>query len=149
MIRYISLWVKRTLKLPSLFQKRSTKALKCIHCILMCHSTSLLSYFIILDKNKFLISNEFSRNCQCRWPVPGVSSFLAKKLQNGTQDPTNVHFLYINKCEKWWSWMTLRITNAFILCDLFWKILKNHRTNTEGSFNKHKHHDLHRRHSHK
>ncbi len=29
----------------------------------------------------------------------------------------------------------LRTTNAFIVCDLFWKVQKGHATNREGSFN--------------
>ncbi len=28
----------------------------------------------------------------------------------------------------------LRMTNAFILCDLVWKVQKSHATNREGSF---------------
>ncbi len=28
----------------------------------------------------------------------------------------------------------LRMTNAFILCDLLWKVLKKHAANREGSF---------------
>ncbi len=29
----------------------------------------------------------------------------------------------------------LRMTNAFILCDLIWKVQKSHAANREGSFN--------------
>ncbi len=54
----------------------------------------------------------------------GVLS-LAKILQKSSQGYTQVHFISIktSKWEKWWSWW-LRITNAFILCNLLWKIQK-------------------------
>ncbi len=31
----------------------------------------------------------------------------------------------------------LRITTAFILCDIFWKVQKSHAANREGSLNSH------------
>ncbi len=43
-------------------------------------------------------------------------------------------FIKTSKWEKWWSWW-LRITNAFILCNLLWKVQKNLAANREGSFN--------------
>ncbi len=35
--------------------------------------------------------------------------------------------------EKWWLWW-LRMTNAFILCNLLWKVEKTLAANREGSF---------------
>ncbi len=60
--------------------------------------------------------------------------FLKKTLQEAAQRPTKVHFLLYkqvsgrNGDDEW-----LRMTNAFILCDLVWKVLKRHAANREGS----------------
>ncbi len=45
-----------------------------------------------------------------------------------------IFFIKTSKWEKWWSWL-LRMTNAFILCNLFWKVQKLLAANREGSFN--------------
>ncbi len=62
--------------------------------------------------------------------------FLAKILQKSSQGPTKVHFFHkkTSKWEKWLSWW-LRMTNAFILCNLLWKVQKGLAANREGSFN--------------
>ncbi len=62
--------------------------------------------------------------------------FLARILQKSSQGPTKVLFFLIktSKWEKWWSWW-LRMTNAFILCNLLWKVQKRLTVNREGSFN--------------
>ncbi len=61
--------------------------------------------------------------------------FLAKILQKSSQGPTKVHFfIKTSKWEKWCPWW-LRMTNAFILCNLLWKVQKGLAANREGSFN--------------
>ncbi len=58
--------------------------------------------------------------------------------ENTPDDHTETHkcslFLYkqLNGRNGDHEW--LRITNAFILCDLVWKVQKSHATNREGSF---------------
>ncbi len=60
--------------------------------------------------------------------------FLKKILQKAAQRPTKVHFFHINSGRNGdHEW--LRMTNAFILCDLVWKVQKSHAANREGSFN--------------
>ncbi len=59
--------------------------------------------------------------------------FLKKILKTAAQRPTKVHFFYINKIMGDYEW--LRMTNAFILCDLVWKVQKRHAVNRESSFN--------------
>ncbi len=55
--------------------------------------------------------------------------------ENTPEGHTNVHFFphkevsSENGDHQW-----LRTTNAFILCDLLWKIQKDHAVNREGSF---------------
>ncbi len=67
-----------------------------------------------------------------RWAVG--SFYLAKILQKISQRPPKVNFFHKNKSEeKWWSWW-LRMTNAFILCNLLWKVQKNLAANRECSF---------------
>ncbi len=63
--------------------------------------------------------------------------FLVKILQKSSQGPTKVLFFFIktSKREKWWSWW-FRMTNAFILCNLLWKVQKNLAAKRKGSFNK-------------
>ncbi len=61
--------------------------------------------------------------------------FLTKILQKSSQGPQKVpFFIKTSKWEKWWSWW-LRMTNAFILCNLLWKVQKSLAANREGSFN--------------
>ncbi len=60
---------------------------------------------------------------------------LTKIIQKVTQRPTKVHFFpykqisSINGDHQW-----IRMTNAFILCDLLWKFQKSHAANRDGSF---------------
>ncbi len=62
--------------------------------------------------------------------------FLTKILQKSSQGPTKVlFFIKTSKWEKWW-WGWLRMTNAFILCNLLWKVQKSLAVNREGRFNK-------------
>ncbi len=65
------------------------------------------------------------------------TEFLLKKiLQKAAPRPTKVFFSFYkwvsgrNSDHEW-----LRIANAFILCDLVWKVQKSHAANREGSFN--------------
>ncbi len=59
--------------------------------------------------------------------------FLAKILQKSSSLPTKfIFFIKTSKWEKWWSWW-LRMTNAFILCNLLWKVQKSLSPNREGS----------------
>ncbi len=59
---------------------------------------------------------------------------LTKILQKNSQWPTKVHFFHkTSKWEKWWSWW-FRMTNAFILCNLLWKVQKSIAANRKGSF---------------
>ncbi len=56
-----------------------------------------------------------------------------KILHKGSQGPTKVFFIKTSKWEKWWScW--LRMINAFILCNLLWKVQKRLAANRERSF---------------
>ncbi len=62
--------------------------------------------------------------------------FLVKILQKATQRPTKVNFFPYKQVsgrngEHEW----LRMTNAFILCDLLWKVQKCYAANREGCFN--------------
>ncbi len=66
-----------------------------------------------------------------QWAVG--SSFLTKILQQSSQWHTKVHFFHKNKWEKWWS-RRLTMTNAFILCNLLWKVQKRLAANKESSF---------------
>ncbi len=68
------------------------------HISLLCHSISYLPYFIILDKNNSvkLFHPKWVSSLETV-DLGGV--FLAKILQKGTQGPTKVHFLCINKWE--------------------------------------------------
>ncbi len=59
--------------------------------------------------------------------------------ENTTEELTGTHkcsffFIKTSKWKKWWSWW-LRMTNAFILCNLLWKVQKSLAANREGSFN--------------
>ncbi len=64
-----------------------------------------------------------------------VGSFFSRKYsRRAHRDPqTFSFFIKTNKWEKWWSWW-LRMTNAFILCNLLWKVQKNLAANRERSF---------------
>ncbi len=58
--------------------------------------------------------------------------------ENTPEEITGTHknylfFIKTSKCEKWWPW-SLRMTNAFILCNLLWKVQKGLAANREGSF---------------
>ncbi len=54
-----------------------------------------------------------------------VGSFFSRKYSRRAQrDPQkSIFFIKTSKWEKWWSWW-LRMTNAFILCNLLWKVQK-------------------------
>ncbi len=107
-------WPKhRTLKASVSFPKITTKTLKMTrHYILICHCTSLSPWYIILDKNNFV-----------------------KVFQKAAQIPTKVHFFqYKQKSWRYSDHEWLRMTNAFILCDLLLKFQKNNAANKEGSF---------------
>ncbi len=68
-----------------------------------------------------------------RWAV--VSFFLWKCSRRAHRDPQKFFFfMKTSKWEKWWSWW-LRMNNAFILCNLLWKVQKSLAVNREGSFN--------------
>ncbi len=59
--------------------------------------------------------------------------------ENTPEELTGTHtssffFIKTSNWEKWWSWW-LRMTNAFILCNLLWKVKKRLAVNREGSFN--------------
>ncbi len=64
-----------------------------------------------------------------------VGSFFSRKYSKRAHRDAQTFFLFIKtiKWEKWWSWW-LRITNAFILCNLLWKVQKCIAANKEGSF---------------
>ncbi len=71
-------------------------------------------------------AHHWSWSCDLHgWPVG--SFFLEKILQKAIKRPTKVQlFPYKqvsgrNGADEW-----LRITNAFILCDLVWKVKKSH-----------------------
>ncbi len=66
----------------------------------------------------------------------GEFFFSRKYSKRAQRDPQNLFFfIKTSKWEKWWSWW-LRMTNAFILCNLLWKVQKSLRVNREVSFNK-------------
>ncbi len=48
---------------------------------------------------------------------------------------SSLFFIKTSKWEKWWLWW-FRMTNAFILCNLLWKVQKNLAGNRESSFKK-------------
>ncbi len=57
-----------------------------------------------------------------------------KYSKRAHRDPQKfILFIKTSKWEKWWPWW-LRMTNAFILCNLLWKVQKNLAANREGSF---------------
>ncbi len=75
------------LKLLSLFQKYFPKALKCIPCIQLCRSTSVSLYY-----------DWDVQVSHYKWVLLKLGEFfLTKILQKGTQGPTKVNFLHINK----------------------------------------------------
>ncbi len=60
--------------------------------------------------------------------------FLPKYSRRAHRDPQKFFFfIKTRKWEKWWSWWH-RIANAFILCNLLWKVQKSLSENREGSF---------------
>ncbi len=64
-----------------------------------------------------------------------VGSFFSWKYsRRAHRDPQKfIFFIKTSKWEKWWSrW--LRMTYAFILCNLLWKVQKNLAANIKGSF---------------
>ncbi len=65
-----------------------------------------------------------------------AESFFSRKYsRRAHRDPPKfIFFIKTNKWGKWWSWW-LRITNAFILCNLLWKVQKSLAVNREGIFN--------------
>ncbi len=62
--------------------------------------------------------------------------FSRKYSRRAHRDPQKFFFYHKNKWEKWWSWW-LRMTNAFILCYLLWKVQKSLAANRKGSFKCH------------
>ncbi len=63
-----------------------------------------------------------------------VGSFFSRKYsRRAHRDPHE--FIFFIKTSKWekWSWW-LRMTNAFILCNLLWKVQKHFAANREDSF---------------
>ncbi len=61
--------------------------------------------------------------------------FSRKYIRRACRDLQKfIFFIKTSKWEKWWSWC-LRMTNAFILCNLLWKVQKSLAANREGSFN--------------
>ncbi len=67
-----------------------------------------------------------------QWAVG--SFFLRKYSRRAHKDPQKFFFfIKTSKWVKWWSWW-LRMTNAFILCNLLWKVQKSLAANREGSF---------------
>ncbi len=115
------------------FHKIKPKTLNWLPYIIICHCTSISSWFIILDKNNcksFLsLLNPYMSLC-----VGGVCAH-EKTLEGLTGTHTSSFFRHKqvsgrNGDNKW-----LRMTNVFILCDLLWKVQKNHAANIEGSFN--------------
>ncbi len=97
-------------------------------CILVCHSISVLPYSIILDKNNYV------KHPKWEWRS-GVVFFSRENTPEGCTGTQKSYFFPYrqvsgrNGDNEW-----LRITNAFILCDLLWKVQKNHAANRKGSF---------------
>ncbi len=68
-----------------------------------------------------------------QWAVG--SFFLQKYSRRAHRDPQKFFFfIKTGNWKKWWSWW-LRMTNAFILCNLLWKVQKSLAVKREGSFN--------------
>ncbi len=66
-----------------------------------------------------------------QWAVG--SFFLRKYSRRANRSPQKfTFFIKTSKWEKWWSWW-LRMTNAFILHNLLWKVQKSLAANREGS----------------
>ncbi len=100
----------------------------------MCRSTSLLSYFIILGKNNFVNVSHHCMSLNVRKSLWG-EFFSHENTPEGSTSPHKGPFsLYkqINVRNGDHEW--LRTTNAFILCDLFWKVRKDHTTKRERGF---------------
>ncbi len=68
-----------------------------------------------------------------KWWAVG-SLFSQQYSRRAHKDPQKFYFfIKTSKWEKWWSgWH--RITNAFILCNLLWKVQKSFAANREGIF---------------
>ncbi len=64
-----------------------------------------------------------------------VGSFFSRKYSRRDHRDPQKFIFFIKTCEweKWWSWW-LRMTNAFILCNLLWKVQKRLAANREGGF---------------
>ncbi len=166
-----------TLKLPSLFIKYSPKTLKWLPYILICHWTSLSTWYqedIISAYSQCHVDSsactEYNVNNQTLtqvqqfyvhiffclmvirpWlnrPTHGHGHVIcmgnlggAFSCENTPEACTETHkssFSSIkqvsgrNGDHEW-----LRMTNAFILCDLLWNVHTSHAVNREGSFNLH------------
>ncbi len=66
-----------------------------------------------------------------------VQSFFLWKYSEELTATHKSSFFFFTKTSKWqkcWS-LWLRMTNAFILCNLLWKVQKRLAGNREGSFN--------------
>ncbi len=140
------------------------KKLKWLPYILFSHFTWLLQWFIILDINNLVnVSHHYwkllklSIKLKSTWAAKWGSLFKLgrynsvflriwaqipiwtplfswKYSRRAHRDPQTISFfIKTSKWEKWWSWW-LRMTNAFILCNLLWKVLKSLAANREGSF---------------
>ncbi len=115
---YVSAWVLSPI---SMGINEYQNTLKWLLYILICHCTSLSPWFIILDKNNFVLY---------------VGKAISQKyFWRPHRDPQKI-ILSIwqvrvrNRDHEW-----LRMTNAFTLCNLLWKVQKSHAANREGSFN--------------
>ncbi len=100
-------------------------------CILVCHSISLL-YLIILDMNNSV------KLSHPKWVLLKLSiwgSFSRTMTPEGCIGPYKNSFsLYKQVSVRNGDHEWLKTTNAFILCDLFWKVQKSHTANRDGSF---------------
>ncbi len=66
----------------------------------------------------------------------GHVSFLSRKYSKRPhRDPQKFFFQYKQVSTRNDDHGWLGMTNAFILCDLVWKVQKGHAANREGSFN--------------
>ncbi len=109
--------------------------------ILICHCTSLSSWFIILDNNNFetfLITTEsrYEPLCIVCWygDLRGVFFLQIYSRRSHRDLQKFIFFPYKQVSGRNGDHEWLRMTNAFILCDLLWKVQKGHVANREGSF---------------
>ncbi len=99
--------------------------------------TTLCSHFLLSNGNQAMTKSAhwWSWSCDLHWWSRG-SSFSHKYLfQKASQRPTEFILSHKqvsgrNSDQEW-----LRMINAFILCDLLWKVQESHAANRERSFN--------------